>query len=413
MGVSIEQHRASIGHFYLKCNNAFSSSTYYWSLLYLALYVCLYIKQRQIILSNDVHKNPGPVPQVNNTIINKKICIGQANMRSVVAELDSNYIALNERPPKIVELESFCKTNNVDILGLTETWCKDKHTDKDLKIETLPKLYRRDRNDRVGGGLALYASEDININRLNDYEPPDSEIMCFEFQLPNKFNKFVFLCLCYRPQDRDILDFCADLLDIHDSIQDKNYYNVMFIGDFNSKNNSWCSTDVSNVQGEILKAVLDQNGYSQLVNFPTRFDLRYNRKSCLDFIITNGASFVDNIQSYGPIANCDHIPITFNIDAKAPKLNCYKRHVWNFKEGDFERLNNLLNEYPWDNIFVFTDINDVVDTWTDVFLNLAKECIPYTEILVRPSDLPYMTSTLRSLIRRKDRLFKLWSKTLK
>ena len=84
----------------------------------------------------------------------------------------------------------------------------------------------------------------------------------------------------------------------------------------------------------------------------------------------------------------------FNVDAKTPKLKCYKRHVWNFKKGDFERLNRLLNEYPWDNIFVFTDINDVVDTWTDVFLNLAKECIPYTEILVRPSDLPYMTSTL-------------------
>ena len=135
-------------------------------------------------------------------------------------------------------------------------------------------------------------------------------------------------------------------------------------------------------------------------DYPTRFDLRYNRKSCLDFIITNGASFVDNIQSYGPIANCDHIPITFNIDAKTPTLKCYRRHVWNFKQGDFERLNNLLNEYPWDNIFVFNDINDVVDTWTDVFLNLAKERIPYTEILVRPSDLPYMTSALRSLLRR-------------
>ena len=37
----------------------------------------------------------------------------------------------------------------------------------------------------------------------------------------------------------------------------------------------------------------------------------------------------------------------------------------------------------------------------------------YTEITVKPSDLPYMTSALRSLIRRKDRLFNMWSKTLR
>ena len=291
----------------------------------------------------------------------------------------------------MIELELFCNEHNVDILGLSETWCKNTHTDRLLKIDSLPKLFRRDRNDRIGGGLALYATDDINIRRLNEYEPTDSEIMCFEFQLPNKYNKFVFLCLCYRPQDRNIMDFCADLLDIHDSIQDKDYYNIMYMGDFNSKHTDWCSTDRTNIEGSILKAVLDQNGYNQLVNFPTRFDTVNNRSSCLDFIITNGASFVDNIQKYGPIANCDHIPVTFNVDAKTPKLKCYKRHVWNFKKGDFVKLNDLISNYPWDNIFNFDDINDVVDTWTDVFLDLAKECIPYYTQRLQLNHLIYLT----------------------
>ncbi len=409
MGVSIEQYRASIGHFYLKCCSGYTSLDYYWSYLYLALYVSLYIKHRLIKLSNDIGENPGPALTSNNKPI--KIC--QVNMRSIVAELDSNYKQLNERPPKVIELDAFCHDNDVSILGISETWCNDTHTDKLVGLETLPKIWRRDRTDRAGGGLALYATNDTNVKRLPDIEPTDSEIMCFEYQLPNKLNKFAFLCLCYRPKERDIIDFCADILDIMDYISDKGYYNTMFIGDFNCKLRDWCPTDISNVQGEILKAFLDQNGYEQLVNFPTRFDIPNNRSSCLDYIITNGSTFVQQIDSFGPIANCDHIPIICSITCKTPKLLCYKRHVWNFKKGDFEKLNRLLNEFPWDQIFITDDINDIVDTWTDTFIELAKECIPYTEILVRPSDLPYMTSALRSLIRRKDRMFKLWAKTLR
>ncbi len=68
--------------------------------------------------------------------------------------------------------------------------------------------------------------------------------------------------------------------------------------------------------------------------------------------------------------------------------SCYHRHVWNFKKGDFEKLNRLLSEFPWDTIFILDDISSIVDAWTDTFLSLAKECIPYTSILVRPNDLP-------------------------
>ena len=74
---------------------------------------------------------------------------------------------------------------------------------------------------------------EINITRLENIEPNGSEIMCFEYQMPNKLNEFCFLCLCYRPNDKDIIDFCTDLLAIHEYTEDKGYYNVMFIGDFN------------------------------------------------------------------------------------------------------------------------------------------------------------------------------------
>ena len=128
--------------------------------------------------------------------------------------------------------------------------------------------------------------------------------------------------------------------------------------------------DTSNVQGEILKAFLDQNGQEQLVNFPTHFDIPNNRSSCLDYIITNETTFVQQIEIFGPIASCDPIPVICNITCNLPNLQCYKRHVWNF-----QKFNRLLNEFPWEQIFITEDINDIVDTWTDIFIELAKECM--------------------------------------
>ena len=89
-----------------------------------------------------------------------------------------------------------------------------------------------------------------------DVEPVNSEIMCCKFQLPNKVNKFVFLCLCYRPNDRNMLDFLNDLHDILEYTEDKGFYNVLFMGDFNCKNNDWCRSDVSNLDGQLFKSIL-------------------------------------------------------------------------------------------------------------------------------------------------------------
>ncbi len=96
---------------------------------------------------------------------------------------------------------------------------------------------------------------------------------------------------------------------------------------------------------------------------------------------------ISGLEGHGAIANCDHIPVSCLIDAKIPKGNCYYRNVWNFKRGDFDKLNDLLSNYNWDTIFNTNDVDYITEQWTNTFLALAKECIPYTSILVRPNDL--------------------------
>ncbi len=409
MGVSIDQYRACIGHHHLNCiSKSYRSCTdlsyFFWTYI-LQGFLCYHCLFLRLIRSNDVPPNPGPV-KADRPI---KIC--QVNTRSLVAELDSNYKVLKNRPPKVIELETFCQENVIDVLAVSESWCKEEHDEPLIKLASLPKLFRRDRVGKIGGGLLVYASNDINIKRLEEIEPVDSEIMCLEFQLPNKLNKFVFLCVCYRSQDKNIVDFAYDFQELYEYASDKGYYNFMAVGDFNSKHSSWGPKDPDSTEGCILKAVLEQNGLNQLVDFHTRFDTIRNIKSCLDLIISNESTFISGIEKYGAIANCDHIPISYLVNARLPKAKSFYRSVWNFKKGDFDKLNDLLASYPWDTIFTLDSIDDIVDSWTDIFLALAKECIPYSTVLVRPGELPYMTSFLRSKIRIKDRLFKQWCRT--
>ncbi len=123
MGDNISQYRAAIGHFHLRCMCDFNNYSYFGSIINLAVFTSMYISRRVILLSNDIETNPGPV---TNNPKNNPINICHSNVRSIVAELDSNYKRLNMRPPKIIELESFVSENNISIMCLTESSLPEK-----------------------------------------------------------------------------------------------------------------------------------------------------------------------------------------------------------------------------------------------------------------------------------------------
>ncbi len=108
----------------------------------------------------------------------------------------------------------------------------DEFSDNDISIKNLPKIYRRDRGNR-GGGVIIYHRESIVTKRLKEIEPPDSEIVCLDIQMPNS-PKHILLCHCYRPDTRQILDIISDLMDIHDYSLKNNFFMSIFVGDFNT-----------------------------------------------------------------------------------------------------------------------------------------------------------------------------------
>ena len=59
-----------------------------------------------------------------------------------------------------------------------------------------------------------------------------------------------------------------------------------------------------------------------------------------------------------------------------------------------------------DKIGNFDDVDDMCNEFTKRFLEIARDCIPTKEIIVRKNDKPWFNNTLRKEIRIRDRIRK-------
>ena len=82
---------------------------------------------------------------------------------------------------------------------------------------------------------------------------------------------------------------------------------------------------------------------------------------------------------------------------------CFKRIVWDYKHGNYERFRQQVPDTDWDTI-INDDDTTVCINFTDKFFTIAKKCIPLKTILVRHNDKPWISSELKKEIRKRDRL---------
>jgi hypothetical protein len=66
-----------------------------------------------------------------------------------------------------------------------------------------------------------------------------------------------------------------------------------------------------------------------------------------------------------------------------------------------------MNEINWnEKIDFLNDVDDMVEEFTKLFLDIARQCIPTKTITVRDYDKPWFNNEIRKEIRLRDRLRK-------
>ena len=172
--------------------------------------------------------------------------------------------------------------------------------------------------------------------------------------------------------------------------------NVILLGDIN--------VDFLNLSNYEILDCLTLFNLSNVIKEPTR--VTGNSSTLIDPILVSdacrvldaGTISVDNSIS-------DHKATFVTMKTETPLLKSYTREVWNYKNANFEELNEKIRQHDWDHLIHNTiSVDEACADFTEAFFQLCESSIPRKKVIIRPSDRPWFNSELRHNIRLRDRL---------
>ena len=169
-----------------------------------------------------MHKNPGPnsassdsMPNDHNiaSYFNQNLSIMHLNIKSLLPKLD------------ILEAEM----QQYDIVVFTESWLNPNISNNDIRIANFDPPYRKDRDNRIGGGVAIYVRKGVTSTRRDDMTHGDIEAICIEVCIRNHN---LLLCGIYRPPNSG-LNYWDLIENTLDDISNSPITDTIIVGNFN------------------------------------------------------------------------------------------------------------------------------------------------------------------------------------
>ena len=236
----------------------------------------------------------------------------------------------------MLELEATALTSNYDVIGVTETWLSESDGDE-YNISGYT-LYRKDRQDRRGGGVALYIRNSLDAQVLNLDKENNAESIWVRIMDTN--SKGIIIGACYRPPNSDAEQNNLLYNDIRNACRKGE---AILMGDFNFPCIKW-ENPMGGTTDEIEMVEMTNDCFlTQFVKAPTRGE------ACLDLVFSNNEDRITKTEVREPLANSDHNMVSFEVFFKTPKVMT-KAKVYNFRKANYEGMKQRLTEVDWSKI---------------------------------------------------------------
>ena len=175
-----------------------------------------------LLLSGDIHPNPGPSSistdhddslssSTSHEILSNHLSIFHLNVQSLLPKLG------------LIRAES----ELYDIAVFSESWFKPNITDDEITLQNFLPPFRTDRRDRPGGGVVIYARDTLSCKRRKDLEINGLEAVWIEIKIKSKK---VLVGGIYRPPNSNS-DYFNLILESTDRAHNTNIQNIIIIGD--------------------------------------------------------------------------------------------------------------------------------------------------------------------------------------
>lgn len=298
------------------------------------------------------------------------------------------------------------KLHRPSFILIAETFLNNNIPDSLVNLPNYT-LYRRDRLDRVGGGVCIYVMNDIAASYNVSIDP--FTIASQEIIIMDVSDALTLVCL-YRPPSRTLL---PDDIQVFDKLIElsNSRKNLIIVGDFNLPTIDWNSdipleldnSAASHLQNRILDSRL-----IQLVKEYTRFRIN-QAPSMLDLIFTNDEQLVSETEYLPPIGISDHISLISKIQLICK--NIPKSTFKEFKIINYANVNRDLANIEW--LTTILSAADVDDMWIDFchYLNSVVEGHTTVRRVRYSPSKPWINNNILNMIRHKKCLWKRYKRT--
>ena len=284
-----------------------------------------------------------------------------------------------------------------DIIIGTESWLSSEINNNEVFPTEQYNIERRDRPNDPHGGVFIASKKELLATRETELET-NCEILWCKFNMAG--SKTLHVAAYYRPHENDE----ESLTELQRSLSKLDHMHMAVIGgDFNLPGWDWNTRQVKTCRHPALHhtfgSILDDHGLTQVVTEATRGE------NVLDLFLVSNPTMVSDVSVVPGISdhNCPLLTI-----ARCPSRQKQERRKINiYSKADWERFADFM-EGVGEEIAAKLDSCSVNEVWAMFKSGIEKgmaECIPQ-RLTSKKDDLPWITSKIKRIIKRRDRLSK-------
>lgn len=308
--------------------------------------------------------------------------------RKIKNSLNCVFWNANSLQNKLTEFQNYLMESEIDVALISETHFK---SNKVIKIPNY-NVYRRDRDNNRGGGVAIFVKQNIHHHLLPNADSNRIEVIGIEIiTTEGKVNLFSI----YIPPGDDLI------FEELDKIFIDNTSPCIVAGDFNAKNTIW-KCNLTNLRGKKLLDYTDQRKFTVVApDEPTHLHSANNTKDILDIALIRNIKWQIELNVEIKLSS-DHLPVLMNIQlnhALATRI---------IPLTDWRKFKEKITVKPI-NIKTKDDLEEAVSKLEESFTTAMKEATILKPININYSKLPY---NIKNKIKEKNKLKKKYYQTL-
>ena len=271
-----------------------------------------------ILLSNDVHLNPGP--QYKNNFFN----FMSWNVNSMAED--------NFQRVRLIEAHN--SIFNYDLISICETSLNDSVEFPETLLNDYTFVSANNLTNTPHGGVGLFYKKYLPAKIRDDLSFDESIVIELNFG-----RKKIFFTVLYRSTASNhtspvFQTFLSNFENLYSNIQAENPFATFFTGDFNAHSQFWWLDGNTTPEGKEIDELFSKLGLSQIISEPTNFE-PHKKPSCIDLIVTDQPNIILESGTRASLDSfCYHQIIHCKANFRIPPPPPFERKIWHFNRAN-------------------------------------------------------------------------------